>query len=441
MNIQLIKYVNQNLPDSIKRILAYPIRNKLIKNEIFLNQIDELTMFNTLIQEKKEYIQMKKLKEMLVYSYENVPYYKQLFDDYKLDAYTFQKKEELKKLPILSKKIVMDNIERFLSKENMEFYKSYTGGTTGKALPLFLSKDSIYAEKAFIYNYWSNLGYNFKKSRLVTFRGIEFEKNKIFKYNPVYNEIILSPFSLNSDKINEYIEIINKFKPNYIHGYPSAIYNFCKIINNENRKLKNQIKGVFFISENVELYIRKYIEQTFKCKSLSFYGHSERAVFAEEFNGEYNFNDLYCYFELLQTKNNNMEFDIITTGLVNKKLPLIRYKTDDIAKVKNKKIYIEGHRVTECLIGKNDEKISMAAVNFHSDEFLKVQDYQFEQFERGKAILRIIGNNISDTDIKKITDIVNIKLGEVVAIEILKAKQVILTDKGKYKMIIQHINQ
>ena len=53
-----------------------------------------------------------------------------------------------------------------------------------------MDNSSIYRERAFVYNHWASLGFDFKKSKLMTFRGIEV-KNKIYKLNPIYNEVIL----------------------------------------------------------------------------------------------------------------------------------------------------------------------------------------------------------------------------------------------------------
>lgn len=434
----ILKKLNSNTPDMAKLIFAKFIRNKVISNKYFLNKIEELNTYRNLEETEKNKLEIAKLKEILIYSYENVPYYKKLFDKCKFNPYEMTSIVDMNCLPFLSKDIIINNFDDLKSNEDINCYVAATGGSTGKPLKVLLDTKSIYEEKAFIYNYWAELGYDYKKSKTITLRGVEFG-NKIYKANPIDNQIILSPFRLNKDTLPKYIKIINKFKPEFIHGYPSAIYNLCKLINAENIKLKVNIKGVFFVSENVDPVEKKYIEETLDCKSLIFYGHSERAVFAEKYEDGYRFNGLYGAVEFIPEKEKD-HYSIVCTGFINKKMPLIRYKLDDVAIIKDGKIDIVGHWDKEMLIGKNDEKISMASINFHNDVFKKIKMYQFEQHTKGAVILKIVEDDkLSEDDIKQIKNALNVKLKGVIDFTIKIVDKIELTNRGKHKKILQHM--
>ena len=58
MGINLLKQLNGKTPDLIKRLGAPLIRNKLIKNHTFLDQISELEKFEKLSDEEKRKIQI-----------------------------------------------------------------------------------------------------------------------------------------------------------------------------------------------------------------------------------------------------------------------------------------------------------------------------------------------------------------------------------------------
>jgi phenylacetate-CoA ligase len=288
-----------------------------------------------------------------------------------------------------------------------------------------------------MYNHWSKLGYDYRNTKIVTFRGLEFN-GKIHKYNPLYNEIVLSPFKLSDEIIGKYTNIINKYKPEYIQGYVSAIYNFCRILERNKVDLTVKIKGVFFISENVDPSEKEYIESFFKCKSLAFYGHSERAVFAQEINNSYTFSNLYGYTELHNLESN---LRIVCTGFLNRKMPLIRYLTDDYVINNSSKMNIIGHWDKELMIGKSDEKIAMSFINFHTDVFKKIRTFQFEQFERGKVILKIVKDDeITKDDLKLMKIALNKKLLNILDIEIKIVPEIQLTSMGKHKKVIQHVS-
>lgn len=438
MNVNVIKKLNEHTPDCIKKIFAPIIRRKLTNNRVFLSQYEEIKNFEVLSEEEKKKIKFQKLKETLCYAYENVEYYKEIFDKVNFNPYTFKSIEEFNVVPSIDKKEINKNYEKFISTQNIDYYNAQTGGTTGEPLVLFMDKDSIYKEKAFIYSHWSKLGYDFKKSKIITFRGIEFN-NKIYKYNPIYNEIILSPFELNMANIQEYIKIINDFNPEFIHGYPSAIVNLCKILKEGRFVLKPQIKGVFIISEELNVKDKKIIEEFFKCKTLSFYGHSERAVFAGEYNSNYTFNELYGYTELISTDKKD-EFQIVCTSFLNRKMPLIKYKTDDYVIIENNKKIIKGRESSLYLIGNNDEKISLASKVFHNFTNDKIRAYQFIQEEKGKADINIISDILKPKEIDKMEKELNENLRGSVKLKINRVDNLILTGRGKKKILIQKIS-
>lgn len=438
MKGKLLKKLNDISPEWIKLLGNKIIRAKVIKNTTFKNTINEIKNFEFKSEEEKEKIHFEKVKDIIIYAYENTDYYKKIFDDIGLDPYKFKKIDEIKKIPIIDKQVVLDNFHKLVSKEERDYYIAYTGGSTGKPLKILLDTDSIYKEKAFVYNYWSKFGYKYSSSRIITLRGLEFN-NRIYKYNPIDQQIVLNPFKLNDDNIDEYVKIINKFKPEFIHGYASAIYNLCKIMNKKKISLDINIKGVCFVSENVEFYEKEYIENTLKCKSNIFYGHSERIVFAEYINESYEFNKLYTHVDFIETKEKDV-YNIACTGLINKKMPLINYVPDDKVIIKNNKINIYGHWDKELLIGKNDELISMASINFHNEVFEKIKMYQFEQFKKGEVYLNIVEDEeLTSKDKEEIILKINTKLKNIIDIKINIVKKIELTNRGKYKKILQHI--
>ena len=438
MRGKLLKSLNESTPDSIKKVFSKIIRGKVINNKTFKTTLNEIKEFDSLDKVSQNKKHIDKLRKTLIYAYENTTYYKHVFDEINLNPYNFNDINDMKKIPVIDKNFVLENFDEIISKEDIDHYVAYTGGSTGKPLKILLDTDSIYKEKAYVYNYWSKYGYDYKKSKMITLRGLEF-KGKIYKYNPIDNQIILNPFMLNDSTIDEYINIINKFKPEFIHGYASAIYNLCRIIDKKNIKINVKLKGICFVSENVDLHEKQYIENILGCKSNIFYGHSERAVFGELFNDSYEFNKLYTHVELIPTEEEDI-YRIAVTGLINKKMILINYMPDDIVQLKNGKLMIYGHWDKELLIGKNNERISMASINFHNKVFDKIKMYQFEQFRIGTVNLNIVEDmELTEDDKNQIINIINNKLKNILDVQIKIVKEIPLTKRGKYNKIVQHL--
>lgn len=436
MGIALLKKLNAGLPDPIKIAFAPIIRKKLIDNKIFLDQMEELQNADKLSESELQKMQFEKLKETLIHAYEHTAYYKKLFDNIGFVPQNIVSFSEIEKIPLLTKTDLIEHLEELQADDITDYYKATTGGSSGNTVTVYLDKKSIYREKAFIYHFWSKYGYDYKKSRLATFRGVEFN-GKISKINPLYNEILLNPFILTKDNLNQYLLKIKKFKADFIHGYPSAIVNFCRLLKQTGQPVPN-VKKVFMISENCSDDQRKFIEETLNCEAVGFYGHSERAAFAEEIGRGYVFQPIYGYTELIDHSDGN----IVCTGFINRKTPLIRYSVDDMAEKKSDGSFnIIGHHTDVSLLGLNGERITQTALNFHSDSFHSVAGYQLYQDEIGRAECRLLSEEaLSDEQIDRIKKALSEKTASCIDWKVIQVDALELTNRGKCKTIIQKIN-
>ena len=434
MGISLLKKINERTPYWLKKPFSKIIRGKLINNKEFVDTYSKLSEYDSMSKDEISKVQLGMLKDTLIHAYEHTRYYHRIFDEAGIDVYNECSYEMFKKIPTLTKEDLKKNLDGILADDIADFYLVTTGGTTGEPTKVQMEKDAIYREWAFVYHYWSKFGYDYKSSKLATLRGVDLGK-KLYEINPLYAEVRLNPFALSEVNIEDYIRIIKKFKAEFIYGYPSAIYNFCRIAEKKGIKLAGKFKAVLLISENLYEFQEQMIKKVLQCKVAIFYGHSERAVFAERFEAGYLFNSLYGVTEL------SLDNEPVVTGFINRKTPLIRYVVDDQIKPVEEGFNIIGHHSSEVLVGYNDERVSMASINVHDDTFRKVKAYQFIQNEKGKCILNIeASDNMTDVDLKKIKVGVQRKLGEGFDCTPILVKSIEATSRGKYKMLISKLN-
>jgi phenylacetate-CoA ligase len=442
MDKHFLKNIRDNMPESLKYITAPLFRNKLIKNKEFCKQYNLLEAREAIPSEKINEYQLIQTKEILIHAYQNVPYYTELFNkiDFKPDK--FHSFEDIRIIPFLTREIIQENFNKLISAKKIKggCYGSTTSGSTGIPLKLLLDYDSFYKENAFIYYFRKALGYQFK-DRLVTFRGIEFG-TKFWKYNPTNNETIFSPFKLSRLTLEFYLDKINEIKPSYLNGYFSSIYYFAKLLSENNQTLNFRLKGVFLISENINEDERLFVESFFNARSLTFYGHTERCVIAQEIkHNKYYFDPYYGLTEKIQISENS--FEIVGTGFLNRTMPLIRYKTEDLCQNESDgAISILGRRnVTDFLIGINDEKIFNSSLHFLSDILTNVTQYQFIQHKKGRAILLIVPNkNFNISEVTSIKMEIDKKLNGIIDFEIKVEEKVILSSRGKFQMFNSNIS-
>ena len=438
MNYNFIKKTYEKIPKQIKYVCSSIFINKIVRNKIYKKMYSDLDEFERLSEMERIKKQFDLLKETLCYAYEKVPYYHELFDSISFQPQNMKTAEDIQKIPLLTKDIAINADKNLLSSEQISCYETVTGGSSGRALKVILDKDSIYKERAFVNHFLAKYGYDVRKHRTVAFWG--HNKGADYYYSPLKNEIVISPFKLFDENSFENVwAAIEKFNPTFIAGYPSAIYLFSQLM--EQYKKKKTFNLIDFYAENYTPEIKAYCEKILGCKAISNYGHTERAVFAEEYPKGYLFNDLYGYTEFLPTENDG-EYQIVCTGFISRKMPLIRYVTDDVVYFTEEGYaQILGHKFSEvCLISKTGGKIFKGALTMHIDVLKKVQQYQYVQYEPGKAFLDLVLiENLSENERRDIIEYLSQRCEGQLDIEIRIVDKVELTKRGKYNWAVNKI--
>lgn len=440
MKAKFAKDLYNRLPEGIKSIAGTFIRRKLINNTIFIKQYNELVQSESATEDEMSRKQFELLKNTCIHAYEHTLYYKELFKRVGFDPYNFTINEFTEKIPTITKDEVIANFDLINSDDINDYYPATTGGSSGTRLQINNAWETFYKENAFHYHYMSRYGYDYKKHKILLLAGEESEE--LCSSSPLHNMIRVSGRHLNQDNFPEAIKYINKFRPDFIIALPSAVYQFCKYLVLSNEKLYCTISHVFFRSENINPKQREFIEETLGCKAVAYYGATERVAWGEEYENiggipVYTFNPYYGYVEI----DSNDGISLVSTGFNNPKMPLIRYKTDDIiTKVGENKFTVEGHR-TAVMIGKNDESISVEYFCHLEETFDKIEKYQFEQYKKGEAIVNIIPRReLLENEIAEIE-----KLFDKMAAERIKFKahivdHVNLTTRGKFKLLYRSID-
>jgi phenylacetate-CoA ligase len=282
--------------------------------------------------------------------------------------------------------------------------------------------------------------------------------NVFWQYNPIYNEIQFSPFHMSEKNISLYIKELIRYRPEYLHGYPSAIDTIANyLIRNNMLSELPEIKAAFLVSEGCTEVQRNSIERAFRTRVFSSYGHSERLIFG----GECEKNTTYHQFPdygILEIINDNGEAcekegergEIVGTGLNNFCMPLIRYRTGDFAtrmesncdcgRCWDRFTKVEGRWKQDMVIGRTGAKISIAALNMHGPLFERIVRYQYYQDKVGSCVLKMMAApGFTETDRKAIEVAYKNKVGNEVDFVVQIVQDIPLTGRGKLKLLDSRI--
>lgn len=411
----------------------------LTEHPVYKETLQELRRFDDMSAEEQEIYQLEKLRTTLIEAKEHVAYYRNIFHENGFDPTQLTSFEDLKRIPLLTKERAIEAGESLYSDDKISYYTALTGGSSGKTLQCLLDQNSYYQERACLTHFLSEFGYDPKKDRTVSFYG--HNQKADYYFSPMKADICISPFRLfQEEQFESIFQLVERFKPSFITCYASAIVQFARLCQKNNKTLK--LKGVLFTSENWSEQDKLLVERVFACPIVSTYGHTERAVFGViRQDGNCSFNRLYGFTELLPTDVVD-EYQIVCTGFISKKMPLIRYVTDDAIKITSDGKYnLIGHRKSDVkLIGKHGEEIFKGAMTMHIDILKKVKTYQYVQDEVGKVSLHIVPEEvITEEDQAEILSYLKHRCEGLLDVDLKIVDDVIRSPRGKHIWAISNL--
>ena len=313
--------------------------------------------------------QRHRLKELIHHAYENVPYYKRVFDERGLKPEDIQDIPDLRLLPVLTKDMIRQNLSGLTAKNYPTSKLQYaaSGGTTGTPVEFYWERGvTDPKELAFVWRAWNWAGYELGERR-VTLRDnivkrFMNDERQWWQYDPLEKALILSSFQMTEENLPKYVDKIRRFKPAAVQGFPSSLYMVAKYLERNDLRIDN-IKCILTSSETLYPLQRKVIEKQFGAKVFDLYGHSEKTVFVTQCEaGSYHIIPEYGILELIGKNGNPVtedgeQGDIITTGFNNFAMPLIRFQTDDLG----------SYNMSRCSCGR--ESALLASVDGRKQDF------------------------------------------------------------------------
>lgn len=437
--LEKLKKIYQSIPVPISKILIKSLKlNPYYSNKTWIEVKNIEGKYN------ETFIIDKKLKEIFT-QIKNIEFYEYIKkSDFNIG--------NLKNIPLMDSENLRENFEKVINLQISGYYTS-TGGSGRKPSKLYLSNESYKKDLEHVIWSWSKIGYK-KDVRKLTLRGLNLGSN-LFKYNPIYNELQINIFMMNEENIDKILLEIEKFNPNFGHGYPSAFVKISELL--KAKKLNFELFGISLVSEGFNEIQREIIEKRFKCPARGFFGHSERACFAtekKEIPGVYEVALTYGLIEILDKNGKNCkieeEGEIICTGFINKGMPLIRYKTGDYAtvnKIKNNVVTeiknIKGRWGKDFVYDKNRNSIPTTAINIHSKEQYEFKYIQLQQNEYGKVNIKLVPwstLNMKKEKIEIISSEFSKKMPNIeVESYIVEEKDIYITHRGKVPYLINEI--
>lgn len=313
--------------------IAFPVADKVM-GTCAMSWYKQIKQMNTWTKEQVLDWQNKQLQRFITHAYEHTVYYKRVFDELNLKPKDIQTAEDLKKLPIIDKEIVLRHFDEIVPDDiaTIKYRKARTGGTTGEPMKYFCDESTwgyVTAAKIF---YWKKTAYHYGDSFVALGSASLFSSKPSFPrriYDKMRNEIALNGMNLSDEICCKYVEWIKKKKIHYLYGYAASLFLFAKYIVDHGVSLS--VKAVFSTSEKLTKEYRSVIMWAFPDSVvMDCYGAKDAGITAYEMaDGLYHVG-YNVMIETIHCLENNSG-TLLTTNFLNNAFPLIRYEFGDEA--------------------------------------------------------------------------------------------------------------
>lgn len=391
--------------------IIIPLAEKL-KGRNLTGEIRFLSSTEWLSEKELFDLQNNKLRLLIEHCYKNVPYYRRVFDDLGIKPSDIQSRDDLFRLPILTKSIIKDNFNDLISLDiqSRQSLDGSTGGSTGTPMRFKQDVNSWNSLRALNIRGWKWAGFNLGE-KLFTLAGNSLVKKntggKKWLEKNLYDRLIMRNEKHNCTDITpqalkEYYHAMMRYRPAAIRGYASSLYFLAKYIEQNNLSVC-PVKAVFTTGEKLQPQYRYKIQQVFQAPVYDGYGASDGGVSAHEcyMHEGLHIEEEQCIVEIVDNNGNVLPDGevghVISTDLNNYVFPFIRYKVGDLAYIKSTLCSCgRKHRLLGEVIGREGRAIynkqgrpfssivldnmMFKDLDFHTEEYQRLYE-RMEQFQ------------------------------------------------------------
>jgi phenylacetate-CoA ligase len=439
-------------------ILLMPFHHWMVSRVAALYYF-ELKQSQWLSLDKIKELQELKLKKLIHHIYYHVGYYRETFDELGLKPSDIKTIEDLKKLPLLDKNTVRNNLYFDLLSDNHDkrnILKITTSGSTGEPFICYADKHQLEIRWATTLRSMEWTGYRFgdKQARL-WHQTIGMTRLQVIreKFDAFLNRRLFIPaFEMNRRNLKDLIDKLRKHEPVLIDGYAESLNFLAHYIKNIGLDGVNP-KAIISSAQILPERSRETIEKEFECRVFDKYGSREFSGIAyecEAHDGHHIVAENYIV-EILKdgrTAQPGEIGEIVITDLNNFCMPFVRYRIGDLAVEVDNSITcacgrglprignIEG-RVQSIILTTNGTYIpSSFFLHFLKDYDYLIRQFQVIQEKSGIIKLKVVkGLSFAESVFReKVLSALNKYLGDDMIIEVEYVDKIQMIRTGKHQV-------
>jgi phenylacetate-CoA ligase len=332
------------------------------------------------------------------------PFWEKRFKQYGVNCLAENVQAELKKLPILTKREVQDQVDELRNPtiEKDCLLSSHTSGTTGSGLVFWETPTAEKERWAVWWRYrgWHGLtqdmwcGYFGGRSVVPLTQSTP----PFWRLNYSGRQILFSGYHMSSAAANAYLAALDKYSPPWLHGYPSLLSLIAGYLLERGKPLKITPRVVTTGAENLLPQQKDLMQKAFGCPVRQHYGQAEAVANISECpSGHLHVDEDFSFVEFLPLDDQPDVYRIIGTNWSNPAFPLIRYDTGDLVHIPAERptCYMTG-RVVAFIDGRKEDYVVLPSgarlgrLDHIFKDLTQIREAQIYQPNRETIIFKIV---------------------------------------------------
>lgn len=353
--------------------------------------------------------QWRKVSELITHASKTVPFYQRWFNEQKITASDIRGWADFKRLPIISRADIDQNLADFTSSE-FKLHRgspASTSGSSGRVLKFYRSWNTESFRRAVLWRHFNQIGYQFKQPRVsLNVAFVDAEADLLYKYDPIDNLVMINGRFLGAETAQAIYDLIKRFKPVMFYAHPVALATLGKAMEEANLPPLH-LSVIYVYSEVLSIATRAIISRQIGQNIYDHFGNRENSVSASQLRcGNYHINSEFVYMELTPSSSQyegQILNRVIGTNLINYAMPVIRYDCGDVAteikscsscRINHPTIQFIGGRDKNFLVSRHGLIHCQYDDILHKHGIEMPDDIQVEQIDIDTLILRMVtGSN------------------------------------------------
>jgi phenylacetate-CoA ligase len=402
-------------------------------------------------------VQGAKLRALLRHAHAHTPFYRRRFREAGIDRDPDDPLEALGRLPLLGKSEIRASIDDMLWHDAPGGLTEHnTGGSTGEPLIFYFDRRrQAYDQAARARSHrWFNVDVG---DREVYLWGSPIELSRTDGIKGVrdrlFNHRLLSAFNMSPERMDAYLNVIERYRPACLFGYPSSISLLVEHAQERRYSLKTRsLRAVFVTGEVCYRHQRDAIAAYFGVPVADGYGTREAGFLAHECPmGEMHITAENVIIEIIKNGKPvpiGEAGEIVVTHLDAYGMPFIRYRSGDRGRLKPGRCpcgrglplmdVVDG-RTTDFLYLPDGTVKHALSIIYPLRAMRGVRQFRVTQHEDYTVTVDVVADDCGGRITREaVARGIRPVLGEQVALQVKLVERIASMGSGKYRYVVSH---